>query len=77
MPPVLGQDSATSSPYRVQGRAYRLALDDRLMRKKAAEAETTALVDDMAESAKTTDKRWQTMTASSRPRPISWVNRAP
>src|SRR5262249_55403811 len=22
-----------------------------------------------------TDKRWQTMTASSRPRPISWVNR--
>jgi hypothetical protein len=47
------------------------------MRKKAAEAETTALVDDMAESAKTTDKRWQTMTASSRPRPISWVNRAP
>jgi hypothetical protein len=42
---VLGQDSA----YRAQGREYHLALDDRSMRKiKAAEAETTAPVDDMA-----------------------------
>ena len=51
------------------------------MRKiKAAEAETTAPVDDMAEGAMTTEHKptsWQTMAASSRPRPISWVNGAP
>src|SRR5262249_37138341 len=38
-------------PYRAQGREYRLALDDRSMRKiKAAEAETTAPGADMAET---------------------------
>ena len=42
----------------MQGREYRLALDDRSMRKiKAAEAETTAPVDDMAESATTTENK--------------------
>jgi hypothetical protein len=42
----------------VQGREYRLALDDRSIRKiKAAQAETTAPVDDMAESATTTENK--------------------
>jgi hypothetical protein len=42
----------------LQGREYRLALDDRSMRKiKAAEAGTTAQVDDMAESATTTENK--------------------
>jgi len=37
---------------------YRLALDDRSMRKiKAAEAKTTAPVNDMAESATTTENK--------------------
>ena len=41
---------------RAQGREYRLALDGRSMRKiKAAEAETTTSVDDIAESATTTE----------------------
>jgi hypothetical protein len=51
---VLCQASATSSPYRAQ----RLALDDRSLREiKAAEVETTAPVDDMAESATTTENK--------------------
>src|SRR5262245_851605 len=45
-------------PYRAQGREYRLAPDDRSMRTiKAAEAETTAPVDDMAESGTTTEAK--------------------
>jgi len=49
------------------------------MRKiKAAEADTTAPVDDMAHiKTTTTDKRRQTMPASSRRCPIARVNRAP
>ena len=71
MPPALGQEFRHIVPYRAQGRAYRLALDGRSMRKiKAAEAETTSPVDEMAErddDTERTDKRWQTMHVRAMP----------
>jgi hypothetical protein len=52
--------------YRAQGREYRLALDDGSPRKiKAAEAKTTAPAEERDDDGEQTDKRWQTMTASS------------